>query len=79
VESETQNFRLLKGGKTMVATMRGSTPQEMDEYLPQAVEALTQLPEESVREVAGWLKAHYMKAGYKRLCRALLPYAPKGG
>lgn len=45
---------------------------EMDEAAKIARKDLEKMSVEQTRPVATWIKNHYLKAGYKRLCRMLL-------
>lgn len=67
-------------------TMRKSTAetmQDMDRAAREAAEELEKARLESddnakaIEFVAQWWRRNYLKAGHKRLARALLEYAPK--
>jgi macrodomain Ter protein organizer (MatP/YcbG family) len=45
---------------------------EMDKAALEAVKELKKLDKKALVEVGEWIKKHYLKAGYKRLCKALL-------
>jgi hypothetical protein len=45
---------------------------EMDKAGMDAAVELKKVPKEHILAVAAWIKKHYLKAGYKRLCKALL-------
>jgi hypothetical protein len=47
----------------------------MDAAAEQAKEDFKNLPEETKRLAAAWIKKWYLKAGYKRLGRYLVAYA----
>jgi hypothetical protein len=47
----------------------------MDEAAEQAKVDFKNLPEETQRLAAAWIKKWYLKAGYKRLGRFLVTYA----
>jgi len=47
----------------------------MDEAAEQAKTDFKNLPEETRRLAAAWIKKWYLKAGYKRLGRFLVKYA----
>jgi hypothetical protein len=47
----------------------------MDEAAEQAKADFNNLPEETKRLAAAWIKKWYLKAGYKRLGRFLVKYA----
>lgn len=46
--------------------------KEMDKAAEIAAEELEKIPAAQIKVVATWIKNHYLKAGYKRLCRLLL-------
>jgi len=46
--------------------------KEMDVAAEIAAKDLVEIPAAQVKAVATWIKNHYLKAGYKRLCRLLL-------
>jgi hypothetical protein len=48
------------------------TKAEMDAAAKVAEVDLKKLDKKSVAVVAEWIKKHYLKAGYKRLCRMLI-------
>mgnify|MGYP001617060949 CR=1 FL=1 len=48
---------------------------KMDEAAKVAAKELEDLCPESVQELARWWKAHYLKAGHKRLAYALMGYS----
>lgn len=48
------------------------TIKAMDEEAIVATRALKTLDPEAVKAVAEWWREHYLKAGHKRLARALL-------
>lgn len=48
---------------------------KMDTAAQGAAKELEDICPENVQEVAQWMKKHYLTAGYKRLCRALMVYA----
>lgn len=58
-----------------------ATPEQMDKAAAEAQRELeghmadTEAVRMAVKYVAGWLQTHYMKAGYKRLCKVLLKHA----
>lgn len=47
---------------------------EMDAAAAKAEEELKNIPKESLEPIVEWIRKHYGKAGYKRLCRILLRY-----
>lgn len=46
--------------------------KEMDSAAELAKKDLDKVDKKSIEVVGGWIKKHYMKAGYKRLCRLLI-------
>jgi len=56
--------------------MNNKTPEQIKEEMDAAAKIarkdLEEMPVEKTRPVAAWIKKHYLKAGYKRLCRMLL-------
>lgn len=46
--------------------------KEMDEAANLAEKELSKVDKKSIEVVGGWIKKHYLKAGYKRLCRMLI-------
>lgn len=46
--------------------------ERMDQATVEAEKDLDNVSNESLNEVAGWWRKHYMKAGHKRLARVLL-------
>lgn len=46
--------------------------KEMDAAAEIAAEDLAKIPTAQIKPVTTWIKNHYLKAGYKRLCRLLL-------
>lgn len=56
-----------------------ATMAQMDEAADEARQELMDgviLSGGKARDVAGWMKKWYAKAGYKRLCRILMELAP---
>jgi hypothetical protein len=47
----------------------------MDAAAKEAEKAMKDLDKEAVKVVANWMKAHFIKAGYKRLSRLLVAKA----
>lgn len=47
----------------------------MEASAEEAREKLKSLPDQSIKDVASWIKEHYLSAGYKRLCRVLFEEA----
>lgn len=48
------------------------TMKEMDEAALLAEKELAKIDKKSIEVIGKWIKANYMKAGYKRLCKLLL-------
>jgi len=48
------------------------TSEQMDEAAEEARQDLSNLATEAVESMAGWFAKHYLKAGHKRLGRALV-------
>lgn len=48
------------------------TMKEMDAAALIAEKELTKIDKKSIEVIRNWIKANYMKAGYKRLCKLLL-------
>lgn len=46
--------------------------KEMDEAALVAEKELAKIDKKAIEVIAKWIKANYMKAGYKRLCKLLL-------
>ena len=53
------------------------TLEEMNQFQADAFVELTKLDPKAVETLATWWKAWYMKAGHKRLGRALMTTLPK--
>ena len=53
--------------------------KEMDAAAEIASKELVNIPTAQVKAVATWIKNHYLKAGYKRLCRLLLAEMKNNG
>uniref|UniRef100_A0A6M3LW58 Uncharacterized protein n=1 Tax=viral metagenome TaxID=1070528 RepID=A0A6M3LW58_9ZZZZ len=45
--------------------------KEMDEAALLAEKDLAKLDKKAIETIGTWIKKHYMKSGYKRLCRLL--------
>ena len=48
------------------------TMKEMDEAALLAEKELVKIDKKAIEVISKWIKANYMKAGYKRLCKLLL-------
>jgi hypothetical protein len=59
--------------------MEQLTPEQMDDAARQAQLELQNMNPESVKQIAGWFKNHYLKAGHKRLGRVLVGMAKQLG
>ena len=48
------------------------TMKEMDQAAEIAAKDLSKVDKKAIEAVGSWIKTHYMKAGYKRLCKLLI-------
>jgi hypothetical protein len=45
---------------------------QMDKAAVDALMELRKIPKQHITIIGGWIKKHYLKAGYKRLCKRIL-------
>ena len=60
-----------EGGKERTPEQQALV-DKMDAAAKDAEKALKDVDKEAVKAVATWMKAHFVAAGYKRLCRLLV-------
>ena len=66
-KADTEN----KGGKERTPEQQALV-DKMDAAAKEAEKALKDVDKEAVKAVATWMKANFVAAGYKRLCRLLV-------
>jgi hypothetical protein len=69
---------MAKGTKTQAEGGKERTPEQqalidkMDAAAKEAEKGLKDVDKDAVKAVATWMKANFVAAGYKRLCRILV-------